>query len=238
MKDIIGQMVQIHIIMIRGKNMMEIKEQIKFKLLQYLSKEITKENLIEWALEVLHKMLKGNILNIKYLELYSVITKIIEVEDLNDSCGNKMLYHLLKVLSGEKSDSFIFSMQIPKKFIVNNLKECKKIIRKYYEKRCLKEVEIQELRQITQKETNAIVTLNEFIELQIIDLLKLGYEFREDENSVQFELKSTVFIKEDMYLEDDLLLKIISLLECYEGEKSFYVHINFNCGIGNISIQV
>ena len=50
----------------------------------------------------------------------------------------------------------------------------------------------------------------------------------------------TVFIDENasLLLEKDLLEKIITLLECYNGEKSFYIHTTFNDGVGSISIQV
>ena len=77
------------------------------------------------------------------------------------------------------------------------------------------------------------------LELQITDLLKLGYDFCAEERRVDFNLKSTVFISEDisMSLEDVFLTKIITLLECYDGKKCFCVHTSFIDGVGNISIQ-
>lgn len=36
---------------------------------------------------------------------------------------------------------------------------------------------------------------------------------------------------------DDLLEKIITLLECYDGKRCFYVYIGFYNGDVNISIQ-
>lgn len=89
------------------------------------------------------------------------------------------------------------------------------------------------------KRSSRFDTLNGLLKLQIIDLINLGYEFNDDENCVEFGLKSTVFISEDasMSLEDELLLKIIILLECYNGKRCFYVHVTYNNGIGSISIQ-
>lgn len=81
-------------------------------------------------------------------------------------------------------------------------------------------------------------TLNEVLELQIIDLLKAGYDFCADEESITFDLKHTVFVNEgeDKSIELKYLAKIITLLDCYDGEKGFSVHITFHDGIGNISI--
>lgn len=41
---------------------MEVTNLVNNKLLQYLSNEISRENLYKWALDVLHNMLTGDIL--------------------------------------------------------------------------------------------------------------------------------------------------------------------------------
>ena len=89
------------------------------------------------------------------------------------------------------------------------------------------------------KESSAFHTLNEFLKMQIIDLINLGYEFYDKESSIEFGIKSIVFISEDvsMSLENNILEKIITLLECYNGKRCFYVHSVFQNGVGNISIQ-
>lgn len=52
----------------------EIKDLTKNKLTQYLSKKISKDELYKWSVEILHKMLKGEIFSIKYLEIWGIIT--------------------------------------------------------------------------------------------------------------------------------------------------------------------
>ena len=78
------------------------------------------------------------------------------------------------------------------------------------------------------------------MENQIIDILKCGYQLGDNGNSIDFTAKSTVFISEDeeVFLEKKLLSTVIALLECYEGSKCFFVHVNFNNGESNISVSV
>lgn len=218
---------------------MEVKDLIKTKLLQYLSSEISKEDLYKWALNLLHKMLNGDIFDRKYLEIWGIIAELTEVNDVDDSYCDELVHQLIEILSGNKCASFMFAIQIPKRFVVNNLSHIKKVLQKYLVEKHLSKSEILELIAITQRISNTCNTLNEILELQISDLLKLGYDFCAEDGSVHFNLKSTVFISDDLALslEDAFLAKIITLLECYDGKKCFYVHTNFVNGVGNISIQ-
>lgn len=219
---------------------MEVKNLVKTKLSQYLSKEISRQNLYKWSLDLLHKMLKGDILDIKYLEIWGMITELTKINDVGDSYCDELVYRFNEILLGNKCASFAIAIQIPKKFVVNNLSQTKRILQKYSLEKQLLGIEVSELKFATQKTMGSINTLNEILELQIIDLLKLGYEFYADESRVDFNLKHTVFISEDtsMSLEHDFLEKIIALLECYEGKKYFCIYTNFDKGIGSISIQV
>lgn len=219
---------------------MDVKNSIKTKLLQYLSRDITKQDLYKWSLDLLHKMLKGDIFSINYLEIWVIITELTEINDVSDSYCDELVYRFSKILSGNECASFAFAIQIPEKFVVDNLSQTKQILQKYSVKKQLSNIEVSELKSATQKTINSIYTLNEMLELQIIDLLNLGYEFYADEKKVDFNLKKTIFVSEaiSMSLEHDFLEKIFALLECYEGRKYFCVHTNFNKGIGSISIQV
>lgn len=218
---------------------MEVKDLVRNKLTQYLAKDISKEDLYKWSIDILHKMLKGDIFDIRYLEIWGMITELTEINDIDDFYCDELIYRFSKILSGEKSASFAFAIQIPKKSVVNNLSQIKEILQKYSVEKQLLKSEILELKFATQKTIDTVNTLNEILELQIIDLLKLGYEFCVDESRVDFNLKKTVFISEDMSmsLEEDFLAKIITLLECYDGKKCFYVYTSFKDGVGNISIQ-
>lgn len=158
---------------------------------------------------------------------------------MDDLSCEKLVRRLSGILSGDICASFAFAMQIPSEFVVNNLLQTKRILQKYLREKELSEGEIQELKLTTQKEIEKVNTINDMLELQIIDLLKLGYDFNDDKRSVDFDLKSTVFMSEDtaMSLEKVLLEKVITLIECYEGARCFWIHVSFNDGIGNVSIQ-
>ena len=169
-----------------------------------------------------------------------MVAELTEINDIDDSLCHKSVQKLFEILSGDKCGLFTFAIQIPEKFVINNLFQTKKIIKKYCEDHHLSKDEIRELKSITQKSPNKFNTLNDILEAQIIDLLNLGYEFHDNEGCIEFNLKSTVFISEEMSdsLEDSFLSKVITLLECYEGKRSFYVHTSFQNGNCNISIQV
>ena len=219
---------------------MEIKDLIKSKLLQYLSQEISKDDLYNWALNTLHIMLKGSIFDVECLEVWGIITKLADVNDSDDLYCHELATQFYNILLGNESATFSFAVQIPPKFAANNLSQTKKILQKYFAEKHLSPDEILELKLVAAKRNNTFRTLNEMLKLQILNLLTLGYDFEVSKNGMEFNLKSTIFISEDLALslENDFLVKVLDLLECYDGKKSFYVHISFNNGTGNISLQV
>lgn len=218
---------------------MKINSLIENKLLQYLSNETSKEALYGWAIDMLHNMLKGAVCEITYLEVWGIITELTTIDDMDDfSCG-ELVRRLSRILSGDECASFTFAFRIPKRFVLIDLLQIEDVLHKYLREKHLTESEILELKLVADKRSSRFDTLNGLLKLQIIDLINLGYEFNDDENCVEFGLKSTVFISEDasMSLEDELLLKIIILLECYNGKRCFYVHVTYNNGISSISIR-
>ena len=218
---------------------MNVKNAIKAKLSQYLSNEISKENLYRWSIDILHKMLKGDIFDLRYLEVWGIITGLTEVNDMDDRSCVALVQRLSRILSGNECASFSFAIQIPQKYVVDNLSLTKMILQRYLTEKQMSKTGISELKSVIQKNIKKPSSLNEILELQIIDLLRLGYDFCDDENLMIFNLKSTVFISEEISesLEVEFLTKIITLLKCYDGERCFYVHISFINGTGNISIQ-
>ena len=219
---------------------MEVKKSIEITLSQFLTGEISKEALYRWAVNKLHKMLKGDIFEIKYLEIWGIITKLAEISesDIDDHYCTETVYNILRVLSGDERDVFSFVMQIPQKYVADNLLGLDKLINKYYMNKYLTRDEIQNLRLLSQREICSCSTINCLLESQIIEILKLGYTFVNDDN-LEFDLKSTIFMSEDeaINFEERVVLKLIDLYKCYKGEKSFIVSVLFNNGIGNISIQ-
>lgn len=63
---------------------MQINNLIKNKLLQYLSNEISKEDLYRWALDVLHSMLRGDIFKIAYLMVWGIISELTTINDIDN----------------------------------------------------------------------------------------------------------------------------------------------------------
>lgn len=216
---------------------MEIKSLIKTKISQYLSKEISKEDVYSWALDVMYKMLEGGILEIGNIEAWGIITGITEINDIDDVYCDEVIHRFDRILSGNENGLFNFIIKIPEKFVINNLSQTKNILIRYSTEKQLSRSDILALESITSKNFNIPSTLNEILENQIIELLNLGYTFYPNEERICFDLKHTVFVDEYTFVELDYLKKIIRLLECYDGTKEFSVHITFNNGVGNVSLQ-
>ena len=235
-----GQMEQHHIII--GDNIyMEVKKLIETKLLQYLSGDISKEALYKWSIEILHKLLKGSIFEVKYLAVWGIITKLVEVSenDVDDLYCDELARSIIKILSGNENAIYSFAMQIPQKYVVNNLPDLGTLINKYYLEKHLSADESQRLKQLILKRVNTCDTLNDILETQIIDILKLGYRFY-DNNNFEFNLRSTVFLDENktVVIEEKMISKVAELYRCYKGESSFFVTVLYSNGNENISIHV
>lgn len=216
-----------------------MKNVIKSQLSRYLSKELSKEMLYQWAIGLLHEMLKGDMLKINYLEIWGIVTELAGIEDIEDTDYEESVQRFLRILSGEENASFTFAMKIPEKFVVKNLSNIGRILEKHAMGGQLSLDEIKDLKFVINQRIGAFHTLNELLEVQIIDLLKWGYGLCIDEENIIFEPKSTVFMceAEEAPLEKNVLTTLIALLECYEGRRCFFVHINFMNGVSNISVQ-
>lgn len=217
---------------------MKIKNVLKHKLSEYLSNEISQETLYNWSVDILHKMLISNIFDLDYLEVWGLITELTELDDMDHFYCDEIAHRLKNTLSGAECASYTFAMKIPPDHVVHNMPGMKEILLKYSAEKHLSADDIRKLRECTQRERMESTTVNELLENQIIALLKFGYELSYEEENVSFVPKSTVFISEtiEKSLEENLLKKVMELFDCYEGKSSFFVHINFKNGTGNISI--
>lgn len=165
-----------HIITIEGK--MDTKNRIIQKLNQYLLKEIQREELYKYATDMIHKMLQGDILYLKNLEIWGILTKIAEIDDADDLYCESVTKQCYEILTGMQNGTFAFAMHIPTNMIGDSFSGLEEILVKYNEERIFSKDGIEKLNTITQKQVHAISTVNEFLEAQIIDLLKLGYMFK------------------------------------------------------------
>ena len=225
-----------------GCALMGIKESIQYQLSQYLSKSILKEELYHWAVDKLYEA-DETPLKIDYLEIREILVDFAGIDDADDSYCDELADRDIKILSGEECGAFAFMMRIPESSAGNELLQIKDILQKYLVKKQMSKSEMLVLEEFVQKESHTFDTVKDMMESQIIDLLKLGYEFYVEEENIVFEVKSILFPCENMdepswVLEDSLLKRVIALIECYEGKRYFFVHVSFRDGIGNISLQV
>lgn len=209
------------------------------KLAQYLSNEIKREELYKYVIDILHKMLKGDIFYLKNIEIWGILTEIAEIDDADDHYCYCITEKCYKILTGLESNTFIFAMCIPPNYRGDRFAGLKEILLEYAVKRNFSSKAFRKLNAIMKNQTKVIDTVNDFLEAQIIDLLKLGYMFCEDSNK-NFSLKSSIFVSDEEaeMLEESVLNKIIMLLECYSGKKNFFVQVVYKEGSSNISVLV
>lgn len=219
---------------------MDYKCMIIHKLTQYLSREIQREELCEYATDMIHKMLRGDIFILKNLEIWGILTEISGIDDADDFYCDDTVKHCYEVLKGIKNTTFTFAMHIPKEYTGDSFPEIEEMLVEYKKGKDFSTDAMLKLKAIMERKVDIVTTLNDMIESQIIDLLKLGYTFYDEEGNNAFLIKSTVFISDEkaMLSEEKLLDKIFTLLECYRGKRSFFVQIIYREGRGNVSILV
>lgn len=213
-----------------------MREKIKEIVLLYLSNKVTRQELCEWAVSALHKILI-DIIRLDYLKMLPIVEELSEMEDMNDAECESLARRIYSILSGRENASYTFAMKIPDEFITDNLFEFGNILEKYLKQRNLVHDELEIIRKESKKRIDYVNTIGDLLELQIIGLLNLGYNLENEDVGMNFELKSTVCISEDMEdnLEEDVLDKVISLVECYNGKKSVYVQVWFHIDTEDIS---
>lgn len=216
-----------------------VKKVIKTKLLQYLEREISKEELCDWSVEMMHYILKGDILEIKWLEVWGILTGLAEVEDYSDRECTDLVGKYNRILSGDEAETFSFAMRIPEWFVEGCLSKVGIVLQKHLDGERQEREDISELEEFLRKRIQ-VRTIHDLLELEVIDLLNLGFDVYAEENGIACCVKSTLFISEEMSktLERNLVDRIFSVLECWNGKKSFFVHVRFHDGAGEISIQI
>lgn len=216
-----------------------MRQMVIDKLSQYLSNEITKEELYKYVIDILHEMLKGDVLYLRNIEIWGILTEIAEIEDADDHYCHCITKKCHEILTGLKDGTFIFAMCIPPKYTRDRFAGLKEILSEYAVERKFSSEAVRKLNAVMKNQTKVIDTVNDLLEAQIIDLLKLGYTFCEDSNK-SFTLKSSVFVSDEEaeMLEESVLNKIIMLLECYSGRKNFFVQTVYKEGSSSISVLV
>ena len=218
---------------------MDIKKTVIDKLAQYLSNEIKREELYNYVIDLLHEMLTGDIFYLKNIEIWGILTEMAEIDDTDDHYCHCIAKKCYEILAGLKNSTFIFAMCIPQKYTGDRFAGLKEILLEYAVDRKFSSEAVRKLNVVMKNQTKVIDTVNDFLEAQIIDLLKLGYMFCGDSNK-SFALKSSIFVSDEEaeMLEESVLNKIIMLLECYSGKKSFFVQVVYKEGSSNISVLV
>ena len=203
---------------------------------QYLLNEISKEELYNQCVKLLHKILNGSLMDLKNLVLWGILVELMEIEDLDGESCKELLNRLSAILKGNMCGSFMFVMRIPEKFIENNLQSLECSITKYLNGERLMNSEIMSLHDIYDKKMETPQTINNILEREILELVKLGYEF--DEQYFKFDIKHKLFVNTMLWTEKDFLNKICTLIECYNGKREFFVQVIFDKGDGTVSVSV
>lgn len=220
---------------------------IKEKLKQYFDRNITKEELSEWALNSFHYLLSsGEIFEIEKLVVFRFLTKLSTTNCSFEPCTDEEIHEISDILNGQINIVYTFSMKIPVRFQKTNISRIRDILLEYKEKRTLPKSELKELEAFyDNKNFHMAKTVEELLEVQIASLLfaayAVGYDEFDDPSELVFRLMGSVFMHiTDLNEvdEDEYLSKIFRYIYCCMGENHFCVRVVFEGGLYNVSILV
>lgn len=231
-------------------------EIVNKKIKQYFDKEVTKNELIEWAQNSFHELLlSGEILEIEKLVVFRFLTRLADSScscepfDDNNTICERTINEIWDILNGKINKVYSFHMKIPLKYIKNNVSKVFKIyeiLLKYKEQRTLPKSKLVELEFFYDNTTfNIANRVDELLEVQMSNLLHLGYIVDYDDSNNPSELvfrsRSSVFMHTtdlNAMNEDEYLSRIFQYLSCCMGDSYFCVRIEFEGGLYNVSLIV
>lgn len=221
---------------------------LKEKLDKYFSGALSNVELGEWAKEAYINILQGGSLEISKIALYPFLQTIsklhIDNNDIEDVFPSSVeeVKEIQKIIQGEIDVEFFVEIRIPIKMadylkmglFLDNKKiqlfaELKKQITQYRNTCDSSVINCDLFKQIVNLHYN-IETIQGRLEKNIIELLNCNFFI--DYNVVITKNVRRLYSKESF--RDIVTDKLLSLLECYLGNKNFFILVSFQRGLYKI----
>ena len=206
---------------------------VKEKVQQYLTNEVGKNEISEWAHNVMGAMLKGEVFETGKIVNWEFITLLTQANDCCGSCIDDEIRTVERVLSGKENSRYTFCMKIPEKFQRPSTLNIRNLLTKRAGNGRLTTSEIAEIEVFSNHRSFSgakTVTVIDLLEMQIACLLSSFYKFHVQDSEMVFDLKHTIFLSESEESEDACLSKLLRLLGYCTGEEFLSICIVYNQG--------
>lgn len=224
---------------------------IKKKIDAYLSGDLLKKDLGEWAKSAYYDLLKGGYLEVKkiigypFLKLISTIH--IEEDDAKDifPCTIDEITFIRDILSGDYNENYSIDISISWDIHSDNLGLDKRkkaqyiklisILNRYSNNQKLTEEDYNECVNIFKMLPDKLDTIPFIIETYIKSFLKNSIDW--EEHRLDLYQGMGIYMQKRK-TEKDILDKLIAYLECYVGKRDFGVNVLFISGVPQIIFAV
>lgn len=227
------------------------------KIGSYLKQEITRRTLGRWAESAYFDLLRGEYIENDKLALYPFVkimadTYVATQEKTAETWGiEDQLKEFVNILKGKKEYDFKIQTRLPKDrnasycnspmFDMERLQEfeeVRKTILNYIHEKEIAPREIVRLRNLfytPQERPNSIYTL---LEQNMALIIKSLFDIRENDIEITLERKADFSIYAAKEHQKELIDKLLLYLDCYLGEKYFYVMGTYRKGKTALTILV
>jgi hypothetical protein len=201
-------------------------------LQDYKQNKITQNELVKWAKSLLETSLKkGGFLEINRFVIYPFISAL-SIDDPWESIHKDGIHDFLQILEGNKNMKYACYLKIPVEFQKYPISGILHVLNNYKETEKMSDGDFEILEELINVKDKIIVTnFADFIFCDMVDLLcELPIDSYSESNYNSLYLGSTD-IK-----ANDVVGKLVKLLECYNGEKEFRVNLVYQSGVRIINI--
>lgn len=226
-------------------------DDLKMKINKFFLKEISKEDLGEWAKAAYHNLLKGGYLETKKIICYPFIKVVstIHVEE-NDTkgvfpCSRKDIEFIRDVLSGKKNEVYSVDIGFPWKLNCEEfgLHRKKKeqylklicILKQYSNNQLLTKEDYEECINALNMEEDRPDTIQSVLDSYIKSFLKKSIDY--EEQCLNLQQGMWLYIQKRK-TDNEILYKMIKYLECYVGERNISLDISFKSGVSYLTYSV
>lgn len=206
------------------------------KMLQdYKQNKITQDGLIKWAGSLLHTYLKkGEFLEIDSFVIYPFISALSSIDDPWERIHNDEIDDYLQILEGNKKMKYTCYLKIPVEFQKQPISTILCILNNYRKTEKMSDGDFEILEDLIHDKDNLEAT--SFADLIYCDMVDLLCELPIDSHS-ESQYKSLYLGSTDIKA-NDVVGKLVKLIECYTGEKEFRVSLVYQSGVRSINILI
>lgn len=205
------------------------------KISDYKANKITREDLSDWAGNVLKNFLENKeLIYYEKFEIYPFISELAikkeSLEFLNDS--NIEVYH--EILSGNKNMKYECYMKIPKDIYRCPIKNILELVGNYKKTGKMSESDLDVIDRLVEKCDE--MEINTFVDFLYYDIVSMLSELPIRSNS-EAKVISLFVCEEDLNV-DVIEKRLFKTIGCYNGDRMLRVNMLYNMDFPIINISV